>query len=423
MGLVPKFSMGCFCCTLKTGSFVTAVFLLVGSCVQVGYYAFLVTHMNPQKMCVRYETVIVTDPPPVRRSYDYDYYDNGIYDPRRGSYSDILRRFLGYDPYPPFEESGKPYGKDAANTTDGGPANSSYAANTTDGEQTNSSYAANSTDGEQTNSSYAANSTDGEQTNSSYAANTTGGEPTNSSYAANTTGSEQTNSSYAAETTDTMPTNSSYAANTTDATPTNSSYASNTTDAAPTNSSRAGSTAGGSRSYRPRNPWGRRGWRFGGFWGFPSYHRQHLETRSYLRPCIRDYKPFDADNGVLDFDLRGQFDKSILYFNIGIWVAMMAATPLLMAGVYTESAGMVTAWLVAETLLLTVAAASTLATATFMFHVIPVQIPIVTLLNMAIHLGLNIYYLMVVVNFRRQLTTKEGDEEDDDDKLVEQVVV
>ncbi|XP_047099641.1 uncharacterized protein LOC124717029 [Schistocerca piceifrons] len=383
MGLVPKFSMGCFCCTLKTGSFVTAVFLLVGSCVQVGYYAFLVTHMNPQKMCVRYETVIVTVPPPVRRSYDYDYYDNGIYNSRRGSYSDILLRFGGYDPYPPSEESGKPYGKDAANTTDGGPANSSYAANTTDGEQTNSSYAANTTGGE--------------QTNSSYAGNTTGGEPTNSSYAANTT----------------------------EATPTNSSYAANTTDATPTNSTQAGSKAGGGRSYWPRNPWRSRGW-FGGFWGFPSfplYPRYQPETRSYLRPCIRDYKPFDADNGVLDFDLRGQFDKSILYFNIGIWVAMMVATPLLMAGVYKESATMLTAWLVAEALLLMVATASTLATATFMFHVIPVQIPIVTLLNMAIHLGINVYYWMVVVNFRRQLTTKEEDEEDNDDKQIEQVIV
>ncbi|XP_049795342.1 uncharacterized protein LOC126210205 isoform X2 [Schistocerca nitens] len=263
MGLVPKFSMGCFCCTLKTGSFVTAVFLLVGSCVQVGYYAFLVTHMNPQKMCVRYETIIVTEPPPVRRSYDYDYYDDGIYNPRR---------------------------------------------------------------------------------------------------------------------------------------------------------------AGGGRLYWPRNPWRRRGW-FGGFWGIPSYPRFHTESRSYQRPCIRDYKPFDADNGVLDFDLRGPFDKSILYFNIGIWVATMAATPLLMAGVYKESATMVTAWLVAEALLLMVATAGTLATATFMFHVIPVQIPIVTLLNMAIHLGINIYYLMVVVNFRRQLTTKEEDEKDNDDKRVEQVIV
>ncbi|XP_049943931.1 uncharacterized protein LOC126425063 isoform X2 [Schistocerca serialis cubense] len=266
MGLVPKFSMGCFCCTLKTGSFVTAVFLLVGSCVQVGYYGFLVTHMNPQKMCVRFETVIVTVRPPVRRSYDYDYYDNGIYNPRQ---------------------------------------------------------------------------------------------------------------------------------------------------------------AGGGRSHWPRNHWGRRGW-FGGYLGFPffpSYPRYQAETRSYLRPCIRNYMPFDADNGVLDFDLRGQFDKSILYFNIGIWVATMAATPLLMAGVYKESATMVTAWLVAEALLLTVATASTLATATLMFHVIPVQIPIVTLLNMAIHLGINVYYWMVVVNFRRQLTTKEEDEEDNDDKRVEQVIV
>ncbi|XP_049795341.1 uncharacterized protein LOC126210205 isoform X1 [Schistocerca nitens] len=366
MGLVPKFSMGCFCCTLKTGSFVTAVFLLVGSCVQVGYYAFLVTHMNPQKMCVRYETIIVTEPPPVRRSYDYDYYDDGIYNPRRGSHRDILRRFGGYDPYPPSEESGKPYGKDAANTTDGGPVNSSYAANTTDATPTNSSYAAN--------------------------------------------------------TTDATPTNSSYAANTTDATPTNSSYAANTTEATPTNSTQAGSKAGGGRLYWPRNPWRRRGW-FGGFWGIPSYPRFHTESRSYQRPCIRDYKPFDADNGVLDFDLRGPFDKSILYFNIGIWVATMAATPLLMAGVYKESATMVTAWLVAEALLLMVATAGTLATATFMFHVIPVQIPIVTLLNMAIHLGINIYYLMVVVNFRRQLTTKEEDEKDNDDKRVEQVIV
>ncbi|XP_049841789.1 uncharacterized protein LOC126292038 isoform X3 [Schistocerca gregaria] len=265
MGLVPKLSMSCFCCTLKTGSFVTAVFLLVGSCVQVGYYAFLVTHMNPQEMCVRYETVIVTEPPPVRHTYDYDYYDYDTYNPQR---------------------------------------------------------------------------------------------------------------------------------------------------------------AGGSGSYPywSLNPWGRRRWRFGGFWGFPPYPRQHLGTRSYLRPCIRDYKPFDADNSVLDFDLRGQFDKSILYFNIGIWVAMMAATPLLMAGVYKESATMVTSWLVTESLLLMVATASTLATATFMLHVIPVQIPIVTLLNMAIHLGLDIYYLMVVANFRRQLTTKEEDEENDD-KQVEQVIV
>ncbi|XP_049841788.1 uncharacterized protein LOC126292038 isoform X2 [Schistocerca gregaria] len=365
MGLVPKLSMSCFCCTLKTGSFVTAVFLLVGSCVQVGYYAFLVTHMNPQEMCVRYETVIVTEPPPVRHTYDYDYYDYDTYNPQRGSYSDILRRLWGYEPYPPSEESGKPYGKDAANTTDGGLANSSYAANTTDDEQTNSSYAAETTDGEPTKSSYAADTTDGE------------------------------------------PTKSSYAANTTDATPTNSSYA-----------------AGGSGSYPywSLNPWGRRRWRFGGFWGFPPYPRQHLGTRSYLRPCIRDYKPFDADNSVLDFDLRGQFDKSILYFNIGIWVAMMAATPLLMAGVYKESATMVTSWLVTESLLLMVATASTLATATFMLHVIPVQIPIVTLLNMAIHLGLDIYYLMVVANFRRQLTTKEEDEENDD-KQVEQVIV